>query len=473
MDIDIMIEAIGGIDASIIDEVLAEGHKMKNMTVFAKRSLLKWAAVAAAIVVIAAGTLLSVKTLYSFNNGNIVNPGSSGDSGDSGIVFPVDGDSEHSSKPDNENNHSSEESGSGKEPVNSAAEAQNKPGEHDQTEAPKPDDAVSGTVFVGLNKVYCGNPTELFPYIEIESIEDVYLSAITSSGKTLGDVDGIVREMVGTTFEITLAEKTEHAVDKAITLLTKDARVKYAGQEFIGEDISSYHMEFDIDGYCCGKLAENVTVKDNTWSFAFDGYKAHIEADGETVEGFLKSGVDYDLVIEMKVIPCFGEYYNFLDIPKENVNVVGLEAFVRATDTTAYEYYEDGEYYVAKFKLPVLELKYETYDFTLNGYSLGADVDKIEVTGADWIEIQRAILKVREGDRLNYTDGCITSGAEYYLQIMFSVPDGVSCYNVPNETILLHGVGEKAIPCTGVLTFGKTSYMTNFPLPAPEKSKYY
>ena len=238
---------------------------------------------------------------------------------------------------------------------------------------------------------------------------------------------------------------------------------------FAGEDISSYHMEFDIDGYCCGKLAENVTVKDNTWSFAFDGYKAHIEADGETVEGFLKSGVDYDLVIKMKVIPCFGMYYNFLDIPKKNISVVGLEAFVRATDTTAYEYYEDGEYYVAKFKLPVLELKYETYDFTLNGYSLGADVDKIEVTGADWIEIPRAILKVREGDRLNYTDGCITSGAEYYLQIMFIVPDGVSCYNVPNETILLHGVGEKAIPCTGVLTFGKTSYMTNFPLPAPEE----
>lgn len=127
MDIDIMIEAIGGIDASIIDEVLAEGHKMKNVTVFAKRSLLKWAAVAAAIVVIAAGTLPAVKMLYSFNNGNLVNPGSSGDSGDSGIVSPVDGDSEHSSKPDNENNHSSEESGSGEAQGGNDAERDSKP----------------------------------------------------------------------------------------------------------------------------------------------------------------------------------------------------------------------------------------------------------------------------------------------------------------------------------------------------------
>ena len=313
-----MLDIMGLIDPAFIEEAETASAcaELARVSVFKKRPWVKWAAAAAAVLIVAAGAPGAIYMMRNFGSGGFVDPNGSGTPG---IVSPADGGSSAPSGEGEAQGGNDAESGSkpkapnssvahGNE-SNSAAPGGNHPAndpvEHNQTEAPKPDDAVSGTVFVGLDKVYRGNPTELFPYIEIESIEDVYLSAITSSGKTLDDVDEIVREMVGTTFEITLAEKTEHAVDKAITLLTKDARVKYAGQEFIGEDISSYHMEFDIDGYCCGKLAENVTVKNNTWSFAFDGYKAHIEADGETVEGILKSGVDYDLVIEMKVIPCY------------------------------------------------------------------------------------------------------------------------------------------------------------------------
>ncbi len=114
MNIDILNEAIGGIDASIVEEALADGEKKPKLTAFAQRPWLKWAAAAVAIVVIAAGTPLALKAIGSFRNENFVAPNGSGNSG---IVAPVDsgesesGESENSSAPESENNASSEQSG--------------------------------------------------------------------------------------------------------------------------------------------------------------------------------------------------------------------------------------------------------------------------------------------------------------------------------------------------------------------------
>ena len=110
MNIDILNEAIGGIDASIVEEVLAEGNKRTKTTVFVERPWLKWAAAAVAIVVIAAGTPLALKAIGSFRNESFVSPNGSGN-GNSGVVVQAD-----SSEPDGS------ETGSGSE-QNSEAES--------------------------------------------------------------------------------------------------------------------------------------------------------------------------------------------------------------------------------------------------------------------------------------------------------------------------------------------------------------
>ena len=114
MNIDILNEAIGGIDASLVEEALADGEKKPKVTAFTQRPWLKWAAAAVAIAVIAAGTPLALKAIGSFRNENFVAPNGSGNSG---VVVPVDssesdsGEPESGSESDSENNASSEQSG--------------------------------------------------------------------------------------------------------------------------------------------------------------------------------------------------------------------------------------------------------------------------------------------------------------------------------------------------------------------------
>ena len=114
MNIDILNEAIGGIDAYIVEEALADGEKKPKVTAFAQRPWMKWAAAAVAIVVIAAGTPLALKAINSFRNENFVAPNGSGNSG---VVTPIDSsesdgsEPENSSAPDSENVISSEQSG--------------------------------------------------------------------------------------------------------------------------------------------------------------------------------------------------------------------------------------------------------------------------------------------------------------------------------------------------------------------------
>ena len=101
----------------------------------------------------------------------------------------------------------------------------------------EPGAIVPGRVTVRLKEAYNGDPAELFPYLEIEEIEDLYLSVIITSGKTLEEVGESIREMIGTTFIIELAEVTEKAVYDAIALLTEDERVKYADPDrVVGPD---------------------------------------------------------------------------------------------------------------------------------------------------------------------------------------------------------------------------------------------
>ena len=94
-------------------------------------------------------------------------------------------------------------------------------------------DIVPGVVVVKLKEAYVGNPMELFPYLEIASIEDMYLSVLIVSGKNIDDADEELLKMLGTSLIITLVEESVEAVEKAIEQLNMDNRVLYAHADHV------------------------------------------------------------------------------------------------------------------------------------------------------------------------------------------------------------------------------------------------
>ena len=158
MKLNMLQEAIGLLDFDLIEESEAAPERKTRVTAFAK-PWMKWAVAAVLIIVIGVGTPVALNMMGVFRNENYVAP--NGDSGNSGFVTPVDGDSE-SGEPDSSSEpasgssegekpqhgdsseHSSESpahsdssehsgesenpSGSGKEPASSSSETQDEPG---------------------------------------------------------------------------------------------------------------------------------------------------------------------------------------------------------------------------------------------------------------------------------------------------------------------------------------------------------
>lgn len=127
MDIEKLIEAIGKIDASIVEAALSDGSNAKA-TVIVKRPWLKWIAAAVVVAVFAIGTPIALNMMGVFRTDNVVAPGS--DSGDSSsendnisVVTPIDGGSDvggpESSSASEANDGSSSETV--KKPANSAS----------------------------------------------------------------------------------------------------------------------------------------------------------------------------------------------------------------------------------------------------------------------------------------------------------------------------------------------------------------
>ena len=108
MDIEKLNEAIGKIDASIVEAALSDGSNAKA-TVIVKRPWLKWVAAAVAIVVFAVGTPLALNMMGAFRSDNIVAPGGSG-SDNSAIITPIDSSEPDSSGSDSGSEQSSVES---------------------------------------------------------------------------------------------------------------------------------------------------------------------------------------------------------------------------------------------------------------------------------------------------------------------------------------------------------------------------
>ena len=95
MSFDVFNKAIGMLDADIIEaaEKAPAQAKPARVAAFAKRPWVKWVAAAAAIVVFAVGTPIALNMMGAFGGGNYVPP-SGGESGNPGVVAPVDSDSE-------------------------------------------------------------------------------------------------------------------------------------------------------------------------------------------------------------------------------------------------------------------------------------------------------------------------------------------------------------------------------------------
>lgn len=225
-------------------------------------------------------------------------------------------------------------------------------------------------------------------------------------------------------------------------------------------------LVFSYFGYDYHKSAENITAdfEYTDWSWAFDGISAYLEADGEKVTGIIEDGVNYTLVIKLKIIPGIDERYGFSSIPKEQIKLFDARS--------AEEYYSDGEYLIAKFALTPYEEAYDTVSFHIDGYALGTDVNDITVTadmeGFGIYESTELLCKENAYSDLETATGEIKMGVQYVLTIMYTIPEGteVSFY----ADAVLYGAGDLPIVNNSgqnqiITQDGTTVYMTCFPLP--------
>ena len=96
----------------------------------------------------------------------------------------------------------------------------------------KPGDIVPGRVAVSLKEPYYGDLAELFPQLDIDSWEDLWLGVITvSPSYPEKGIPSRLKQYVGTLFVIDLTEQSTEAVYKAISLLREDPRVKHANPD--------------------------------------------------------------------------------------------------------------------------------------------------------------------------------------------------------------------------------------------------
>ena len=93
MKLNMLQEAIGLLDFDLIEESETALERKTRVTAFAK-PWMKWAVAAVLIIVIGVGTPVALRMMGVFRNENFVSPSGGSGNGNSGIVTPVDGDSE-------------------------------------------------------------------------------------------------------------------------------------------------------------------------------------------------------------------------------------------------------------------------------------------------------------------------------------------------------------------------------------------
>ncbi|MBO4583546.1 MAG: hypothetical protein J5756_00600 [Clostridia bacterium] len=229
-------------------------------------------------------------------------------------------------------------------------------------------------------------------------------------------------------------------------------------------------LTFSYSGYDYHKPAENVSAcfADTDWSWAFDGISAYLEENGKPVTGLINDGIKYKLVIKLKLDHKLDKYYGFSYVPKKQVKMNTKNQ----TSLPAKEYYSDGDYLIAKFELAPYESEYDTVGFTINGYSIGTNIDDITViANMDGFGIHKFTqLYCRENSNGEYVaaTGEIKAGWEYSLVIMYTVPEGTEVYF--GADAILYGASKSPIVTNNgqnqIMTHeGIPVYMTIFYLP--------
>ncbi len=223
-------------------------------------------------------------------------------------------------------------------------------------------------------------------------------------------------------------------------------------------------------GYEYHKPAESIApyFAYTEWGWAFDEVSAYLEADGEQVTGLIESGIEYTLVIRLKLLSGFDEMYGFSSIPKEQVKLFKKTSSARS----AAEYYRDGDYMIAKFALNALKPEYTALDFHIEGFSLGANTKDVIVTSDDdSVEILKNYIGFcykENPDDKEYKDfrGEFKSGVQYGLVIGYVVPEGYVVSAHP--TVTLYGAGDNPVVadnagiCVGFVSDGRDMYLTAF-----------
>ena len=161
-----------------------------------------------------------------------------------------------------------------------------------------PGDIIPGVVRVVLNEAYDGELSELFTCLDIESSEDLWLTAIAASGKTVDQVSDKIRSKIGTEFRIELTEFTVAAAKNAKELLTEDDRVKKVYYEYVPdsygitedtsevpEDLLSAAAEYFSEKYSTGVSASDVKL---SYRYGWFGgcYLADLRADIIVIDDF-------------------------------------------------------------------------------------------------------------------------------------------------------------------------------------------
>ena len=234
-----------------------------------------------------------------------------------------------------------------------------------------------------------------------------------------------------------------------------------------------HYLVFSYGGYEYGKPAEGVSVgfARADWSWAFDGVSAYLEAEGEQVAGLIADGIEYTLVIKLKIIPGIDEYYGFSSLTKDTVKLNNK----KASSPTAFEYYSDGEYLVAKFALAALAPAYNSVDFSIDGYALGANAEDVVVAATtEGINVRRAEVCIKENPEGPYkpVEGELEAGKEYVLIMDYIAPEGIAIQ--PFAKASLYGAGDKPVVNNGVCTidnglgYGRAYYLSDFALPVLE-----
>ena len=234
-----------------------------------------------------------------------------------------------------------------------------------------------------------------------------------------------------------------------------------------------HYLVFSYSGYEYGKPAEGVSVgfARADWSWAFDGVSAYLEAEGEQVAGLIADGIEYTLVIKLKIIPGIDEYYGFSSLTKDTVKLNNK----KASSPTAFEYYSDGEYLVAKFALVALAPAYNSVDFSIDGYALGANAEDVVVAATtEGINVRRAEVCIKENPEGPYkpVEGELEAGKEYVLIMDYIAPEGIAIQ--PFAKVSLYGAGDKPVVNNGVCTidnglgYGRAYYLSDFALPVLE-----